>query len=98
MKTYTIEFENGMSIEGLSLEGAAIELLTHDRAEYDIRQTNNGWELWTKTQGLNWGPTVVATNETDFEKAEADIYQQVVDFQGYSGGWISDAMVTHDPR
>jgi hypothetical protein len=67
---------------GLTLEGAADEILNSDGREYDIRpsEDGNGFELWARQQVANkgWTRTVIYSLEDGRLAAELEILTKVI--------------------
>lgn len=79
-----------------SLEDAAVEKLTHDGHEYDIRpaEDNGGWELWgsqfshnSPAGGRPLVKTMIYSLSADEAAARLEIFQKVADsdWRGYPG-------------
>lgn len=82
--TYTvIDHNSGEPLDRhLTAAEAAHIILTDDGRDYDIRpDEDSGWALWARQQVANrgWERTVVYSIDDDRERAEAEIWQKVID-------------------
>jgi hypothetical protein len=103
MTTYTVFFNDDSTTarRGLSVHAAAVEMLTYDGHDYEIRPEadGRGFRLWTCQPVANrrWEETVVFSLEADEAAATIEIMQRVVDFKGRRGGsWAGDCMPDTD--
>lgn len=82
MTTYTVISRNsGEPIDRhLTAAEAAQVILTDDGRDYDLRQDEFGWTLWSRQQVayIGWAATVATSIHDDRDLAEADIFQQVI--------------------
>ena len=83
MTTYTVVTPRGELVaSGLSLRDAAIEVLTSDGRDFNIREENGEFVLWSRKQlgGVSWRRTVFRSANPDPESAEMEILEAIVDF------------------
>ena len=89
MATYTILTGEGEMIEtGLSLNDAAVGVLTSDSREFDIRaDSDGGFTLWTRQQVANrpWTATGFVSFAADRADAEREIFTDVVNGARFLG-------------
>ena len=81
--TYTVVTPQGTLVAtGLSMREAAIEVLTSDGRDFNIREENGEFILWSRKQlgGVPWHRTVFGSANPDPEAAEMEIFAAVVDF------------------
>ena len=82
MNTYTVISRNsGEPIDRhLTAAEAAQVILTDDGRDYDLRQDEFGWTLWSRQQVANigWTATVATSIHDDRDLAEADVFHQVI--------------------
>ncbi|MDZ4382788.1 MAG: hypothetical protein U0942_15765 [Parvibaculum sp.] len=90
--TYTIaDFRSDDVSAGLSARDAAIDLLGHDGAEWEIRDNGEtGFDLWHRkpNAGKPWTMTAIYSIEGDRDAAESEIFEKVI----ASGYWDRDDM------
>jgi hypothetical protein len=97
MTTYTVLDYNGyVEASGLLAADAADLILCHDGAEYEIRASGSkhgGYDLWSRKPNANrpWTQTVAFSLESDFAKAEAEIFEKVI-----YAGWTNQLVMTDD--
>jgi len=84
--TYAVFTFNGDLIdENLTAAEAAHTILIDDGQDYEIRpDKDGGFWLWYRQQVANkpWTRTLIYSAENDAEKAESDIFEQVVSANG----------------
>lgn len=90
---YTVARSDGDQREyNLTLAEAARAILQHDGGNYEIRRRpigrmsvdGEGFDLWTRQQVANipWRKTIFYSPLTDYDAAEADIFQRVIAASG----------------
>ena len=96
MTTYTVVTPRGdLVATGLSLRDAAIEVLTSGGRDFNIRETEGQFVLWSRKQigGVPWHQTIFGSRKPDPEEAEMEIFADVVDFGPMPG---FDEVMTDD--
>lgn len=86
--TYTTLSGEGEMIEtGLSLSEAAHAVLTSDLREYDVREADGEFTIWSRQQVANrpWAATIFVSYEDGRDEAEADLFLQVVSIERMRG-------------
>ena len=77
---FTVVDTDGEPIaRNLTAAEAAHIILTDDGREYEIREDDGGYELWSRQQVANrpWEATVIFTVADTLEEAEAEIFAAV---------------------
>lgn len=92
---YTVRDCNDDAIGAhLTVEEAAIEILTYDGAHYAIERVNDEWQLFTRRANNKWDlrhPVEFSTN-ADKEEATLEMFQNVVDRASIDTGWKVEAI------
>jgi hypothetical protein len=81
MLKFTVVDTDGEAIaRHLTAADAAHIILTDDGREYEIREDDGGYELWSRQQVANrpWEATVIFTVADTLEEAEAEIFAAVI--------------------
>jgi len=81
MLEFTVVDTDGEPIaRHLTAAEAAHIILTDDGREYEIREDDGGYELWSRQQVANrpWEATVIFTVADTLEEAEAEIFAAVI--------------------
>ena len=82
-----VDHDGELVAESLTAAEAAHEILTSDGREYDIRNAEDGYVVWSRQQVANrpWARTTITSIKSDRAEAEADIFAQVVAAERWNG-------------